>query len=180
LIRAGTSSPKQWVIVLDLSSPDKEFETFCFPCDQILNCDAWEKGLVEFDQKKFVRFFEFRTRILSAFREYLVPLIELKKETSKEAVCLVFEKVNTGGVPLSVFELATATFAADGFNLRADWYGDPGEKKVGRAQGLAKHPLIRHVEPTEFLQGITLLHSYEVRKADLATGKSAKDSSAVK
>ena len=40
--------------------------------------------------------------------------------TSKEAVCLVFEKVNTGGVPLSVFELATATYAAE-FVISADF-----------------------------------------------------------
>jgi hypothetical protein len=33
----------------------------------------------------------------------------------------IFENVNTGGVPLTVFELVTATFAADGFNLRDDW-----------------------------------------------------------
>jgi hypothetical protein len=25
----------------DLSSPDKEYELFCFPCNQILNSDKW-------------------------------------------------------------------------------------------------------------------------------------------
>ena len=34
------------------------------------------------------------------------------KRDSQEAVCTVFEKVNTGGVTLSVFELVTASFAA--------------------------------------------------------------------
>ncbi len=65
----------------------------------------------------------FRKQVLAAFRSYQLPAITLGKATSKEAVCLVFEKVNTGGVPLSVFELVTATFAADNFNLRDDWYG---------------------------------------------------------
>ena len=59
---------------------------------------------------------EFRQQVLDRFTEYDVPVIELKKNNKKEAVCLVFEKVNTGGVPLSVFELITATYAADGVN----------------------------------------------------------------
>jgi hypothetical protein len=81
---------------------------------------------------------EFREQILDSFRSYQVPVIELKRGTSKEAVCLVFEKVNTGGVQLSVFELVTATYAADGFNLRRDWYGE-GSVKDDTPRWLAKH-----------------------------------------
>jgi hypothetical protein len=33
----------------------------------------------------------------------------------------VFEKVNTGGVTLTVFELLTATFDADELDLRQHW-----------------------------------------------------------
>ncbi len=36
----------------------------------------------------------------------------------------MFEKVNTGGKPLDAFELVTAMYAADGHELRKDWYGD--------------------------------------------------------
>jgi len=81
-------------------------------------------------------YMEFRTSILAAFRSYSLPVIELTKETSKEAVCLVFEKVNTGGMPLSVFELVTAAYAADSFNLRDDWYGTGA--LLGRRNGLEK------------------------------------------
>ena len=35
-----------------------------------------------------------------------------------DAVCAVFERVNSGGVPLNVFELLTATYAGD---QRATW-----------------------------------------------------------
>ncbi len=108
-------------VVLDLSTPKKEFEKFFFPCSQILNSDQWEEGLMAFDATRFQRYMAFRQQILSKYREYLIPIIELTKDNGKEAVCLVFEKVNTGGVPLSVFELVTATYAADGFNLRDDW-----------------------------------------------------------
>jgi uncharacterized protein with ParB-like and HNH nuclease domain len=41
-------------IKLDLASPEKEYEEFCFPCDQILNSDSWEEGLNAFDQAKFL------------------------------------------------------------------------------------------------------------------------------
>lgn len=166
-------------VALDLSADDKEFETFCFPCSQILKSDAWELGLHRRHAEKFPRYMEFREQVLNAFRGYLVPIIELKKETSKEAVCLVFEKVNTGGVPLSVFELATATYAADGFNLRDDWYGRHEHNNRGRHKRLSARPLLEDVEPTEFLQGLSLLHTHDQRQADIAAGKTGKEATAV-
>lgn len=164
-------------IVLDLSSPEKEYAAFYFPCDQILNSDAWEEGLNTAFPEKFSRYMQFRTGVLKPFREYQIPVIALKKETSKEAVCLVFERVNTGGVPLSVFELVTATWAADGFNLRDDWFGPRGAH--GRHHALTKKPLLKDLQPTDFLQGISLLHSWERREADRKAGKTGKDVAAV-
>ncbi len=162
-------------IKLDLSTQEGEFATFHFPCSQILNSDDWEQGLHNHAPEKFSRYMQFREKVLKAFRSYLVPIIELKKETSKEAVCLVFEKVNTGGVPLDVFELATATYSADGFNLRDDWYGGGDLKKPGRHKRFIAQPLLKDVEPTEFLQGLSLLYTYDVRRRDLAAGKTGKE-----
>lgn len=162
-------------IKLDLGTQEKEFAAFCFPCSRILDKDDWELGLMAHDPAKFARYMEFRKRVIDPFKEYQLPLIELKKETTKEAVCLVFEKVNTGGMPLSVFELVTATYAADGVNLRDDWFGRAAVKIVGRHQRLSAKHLLRDLEPTDFLQGISLLHSYERRKADLAAGRSGKE-----
>lgn len=166
-------------VSLDLSTPSKEFAAFHFPATQILNSDRWEEGLMAELPAKFSRYMEFRKRILTAFRGYQMPVIELKKGTSKEAVCLVFEKVNTGGVPLSVFELVTASYAADGFNLRDDWYGRVGKKNDGRQHQLSKQPLLRDLAPTDFLQGISLLHSLTLRQADIAAGKTGKAVAAV-
>lgn len=166
-------------IVLDLSTQQKEFESFCFPCSQVLKSDSWELALHRHASDKFPRYMEFREKVLNAFREYLVPIIELKKETTKEAVCLVFEKVNTGGVPLSVFELVTATYAADGFNLRDDWYGNATAQKPGRYKKFAAKPLLHELEPTDFLQGLSLLHTYEQHFDDLNTGKTGRAVTAV-
>ena len=157
-------------VALDLSTMEKEFAAFHFPCNQILDSDRWEEGLMAYDQQKFLRYMKFRTEVLNRYREYQIPIIELKKENSKEAVCLVFEKVNTGNVPLSVFELMTATFAVDSFNLRDDWYGSVSKGIPGRKKELNKKPLLQSIEPTDFLQGISLLYTYDRRISYLQKG----------
>jgi hypothetical protein len=68
-------------------------------------------------------------------------------------VCQVFEKVNTGGVTLTVFELMTATFAADNFNLRLDW--------ETREDALHVHQVLHSIDATALLTAVTLLASYE-------------------
>ena len=167
-------------IILDLSTTQKEFDSFYFPCNQILNSDQWEYDLIAYDPNKLKRYMQFRENVLSRFRNYEIPIIELKKENSKEAVCLVFEKVNTGGVALSVFELVTATYAADGYNLRDDWYGSQTKEIHGRKKKyFDSRPLLKSMEPTDFLQGISLLHSYEKRGADFQNGLTGKEVTAV-
>lgn len=161
-------------VTLDLSSRELECRQLYFPCSEILNSDGWEESLQEFAPEHFGAYMKFRRDIINAFRTYQLPIIELKKQTSKEAVCLVFEKVNTGGVPLSVFELMTATYAADGYNLRDDWFGSSLRKVPSRQKRLAKEPMLSGVEATDFLQAITLLHTLESRRADLAAGKTGK------
>jgi hypothetical protein len=158
---------------LDLSSAEKEYDAFYFPCSQVFKSDLWEIGLHKAFPDRFPKYMEFREQILDSFRSYQVPVIELKKGTSKEAVCLVFEKVNTGGVQLSVFELVTATYAADSFNLRRDWYGEGSVK--GRYAALAGKALLKDTAATDFLQGISLLDTYERQQADLRAGKTGKD-----
>ena len=161
-------------IKLDLTTAEKECAQLYFPCDQILNSDAWEEALQEHAPDHFPQYMKFRKEVLNAFRGYQVPVIQLHKTTSKEAVCLVFEKVNTGGVPLNVFELMTATFAADGYNLRDDWYGSKERKVVSRFERMCKEPVLEQVETTDYLQAITMLHTLEKHNADLAAGKRDK------
>ena len=100
-------------------------------------------------------FDRFDEEIIQIFEQYLVPLIVLGPQTPKEAVCQVFEKVNTGGVPLTVFELLTATFAIDGFNLRDDWFS--------RSTRFRRDAILSRIESTEFLQAVTLLATRQRR-----------------
>lgn len=130
--------------------------------------------MLAYDVTKFGRYAQFRKQIVNEFRNYNIPIIELSKENKKEAVCLVFEKVNTGGVSLSVFELMTATYAIDNVNLRDEWFGNAHEGIEGTQPHLRKQSLLREVQPTEFLQGLTLLHTWDKRREDLKAGKTGK------
>lgn len=159
---------------LDLSTRELECKQLYFPCSEILEAMGWLQDLFKFNAAAQAQFFEFKEKVLDAYNEYQIPLIVLKKETSKEAVCLVFEKVNTGGVPLSVFELVTASYAADGYNLRDDWYGSELRKVSSRYKRLAREPILRGVENTDFLQAVTMLHTLEKRRADIEAGKTGK------
>lgn len=80
-------------------------------------------------------------------------MISLGKDTPKEAVCQVFENVNTGGVSLTVFELVTAIFAMDDFELRKDWE----ERKAKYFDG----DLLSCITATDFLTACTLLSTYK-------------------
>jgi hypothetical protein len=159
---------------LDLSTRELECQQLYFPCSDILDAMGWLQDLYKFNSAAVPQFFEFKQQVLDAYNEYQIPLIVLKKETSKEAVCLVFEKVNTGGVPLSVFELITASYAADGYNLRDDWFGSELRNVASRQERLAKEPVLSVVESTDFLQTITMLHTLEKRHVDIAAGKNGK------
>lgn len=167
-------------VLLDVGTREAEYQQFLFPCSQILNSDEWEHGLHgAVSNEKFGQYMEFRMKVLAAFRNYDIPVIELKKHNKKEAVCLVFEKVNTGGVPLSVFELVTATYAADGVNMRDEWFGHADDPAQGILPRLKREPLLRDIEATDFLQGLSLLHTYDKRLKDIAEGKTGKNLGAV-
>lgn len=162
-------------VELDLSTRQLECEQMHFPCDMVLDDSQWLQDLFQFNPNAMGEFLEFKKRILGAFAAYHLPVIELKKETSKEAVCLVFEKVNTGGVQLSVFELITASYAADGYNLRDDWFGSDIRKVPSRKARFELHELLKDVQNTDLLQAITLLHTRERKLQDLAEGKRGKE-----
>lgn len=67
--------------------------------------------------------------------------------------CQVFENVNTGGVSLTVFELVTAIFAMDNFELRKDW--EERQKKY------FSDDILSVTSATDFLTACTLLSSYK-------------------
>lgn len=160
------------VVELDVSTPEKEYKEGFFPLDVIFDMvkySAWRQGYYKFFEhvgKQIDAFNEFEASVIQRFHQYRVASIELKQDTRKEAVCQVFEKVNTGGVSLTVFELMTATFAADEFNLRDDWNR--------RSERLQEKEVLSSLEATDFLQAVTLLANYKRRQQAEGTGVSCK------
>jgi hypothetical protein len=137
----------------DYSSPEKECESEVFPLSRAFDHSTlfdWQMAYATSPERQ-ARWKNFYGEVLSNVIGYKLPAIILNKETPKEAVCVVFEKVNTGGVPLNVFELLTATFAAEpgDFRLKDDW--------KARKSRLDQWQVLRSIESTDFLQAVTLL-----------------------
>jgi len=177
-------------VVLDLSTAEHEYKALMFPVTQVFDWDKWQDGFDRFwkgDQHESVRdeFRLFKKQILENFKYYRVPVISLDSSTSKEAVCVVFEKVNTGGKPLDAFELVTAMYAASGHELRKDWFGEDGKKGRHRRLSETLRPadeesgIIAGVTNTDFLHAVSLFFTKERRRAAEAAGKQGKELPAV-
>lgn len=177
-------------VVLDLSSAEREYASLMYPLSQVFDWDKWQDGFDEHwagDRNKSIRdeFREFKRKVLENFKMYRVPVIALDRSTSKEAVCVVFEKVNTGGKPLDAFELVTAMYAASGHELRKDWYGDDSARGRHRRFTETLRPagadtgIIAAVSNTDFLQAISLFHTRDRRRAAENAGKQGKELPAV-
>jgi hypothetical protein len=174
-------------VELDLRTEQDEFERLMYPVSMIFRWDDWQRKFIEHSMKKgdfqakWNVISQFKETVLDNFAKYQVPVIALGAGTSKEAVCVVFEKVNTGGKPLDAFELVTAMYAASGHELRKDWYGKDGTP--GRAHRLAEtmrpggQPagIIAEVSNTDFLHAISLFYTRDRRRAAEAEGKQGKE-----
>jgi hypothetical protein len=159
-------------VILDLSTTEHECQREMFPLARVFDSSAtneWMMAYLTLDPdhmaERLNRWNKFQKTVLANITSYMLPVIVLKRETPREAVCTVFEKVNTGGIVLDVFELLTATFAATKFDLRTDW--------ETRYKRLAGHKVLRGLQSTDFLQAVTLLATRE-RRQTWQTGDSDK------
>ena len=154
-------------MMLDVSSQELEFEHELFPADCVFKSTEWRREYSKYwnyEKEKLQLFDQFEEEVLKQFSRYQVPVIQLGRNTAKEAVCLVFEKVNTGGVPLTVFELITATFASENFQLRDDWRDREADLK-------RDFRVLRNVRADDFLQVISLLDSMSRRIVAIENGE---------
>lgn len=165
--------------VLDLSCPEREYEQHMFPAKLLFDmAPTWQLKYIQYwnnrggdqhtgDPVQFYK--EFTERVIQSFHQYQLPVIQLDKATPKEAVCTVFEKVNTSGVSLTVFELVTASFAAEseGFSLRDDW------AKRREKMHLNFGGVLQGIDGMNFLQAVTLLKTQEDRMEAMKNGQDA-------
>lgn len=152
-------------IILDLSTEENEFKNLMYPVSMVDNYDEWRTKFIEYwdyDRDKIKFWNEFEKKIIKGFNGYNLPVIVMKKENTKEAVCQVFEKVNTGGVSLTVFELLTASFASDEFDLKADWEDIKNKFKP--------YKILNNTSNTDIIQAITLYSTFNKRLAAITSG----------
>lgn len=174
--------------ILDLTTEENEYRYMHFPLHRVFQSDDWREAFEDFWDSKEKRelFKKFRNRILRNFESYQVPVISLGVETTHEAVCLVFEKVNTGGKALDAFELVTAMYAAKGFRLRDDWFGTDGRRGLQArlhsfgAIGEHKVGILEKVQSTDVLQAVALLHSRAEREKVQGEGRPESEWPAVR
>lgn len=147
---------------LDVSTRDLQLQNGHLPITEIFGeggASDWMLAWAGLDGAvRYPQVSAFLTRFNEPMRGYALPAIQLDKETSVEAVTTVFEKVNQGGVKLTVFELLTAKFAGDrshfdaegsAFRLRDHW-------DAVRTR-LEEFPVLQGFENDDFLQAVSLV-----------------------
>ncbi|MBE3016077.1 DUF262 domain-containing protein [Microbispora sp. NEAU-D428] len=160
-------------VVLDLSSEERECVEGYFPLRLVFDSDATQEWMWRYatDDLRKKQWKDFIKTVLENVKQYQVPVIKLTKTTPKEAVCTVFEKVNTGGVPLNVFELLTATYAGDREYFRTNGHDFQLREHWGKVlEELSEHRVYNGQDPSErlassdFLQAVSLLSTYHRRR----------------
>ena len=170
---------------IDLSTRDREFENHALPLDGLFQGLAWFKWIQDwtaFWKEHGEDVSSWGTDIVGGvigqITEYAIPVIQLGQSNSREAICLIFEKVNTSGRPLNTFELLTAIYAADEFDLREDWSGPLDKSRQGRRERILGSPridVLGGVYSTDFLQACALIHTREERLAKEREGVEGRD-----
>lgn len=156
-------------VKLDLSDRQKEYEHKMFPINIVFDSNTlmkWQFGYMMYytgqaDALKLLE--DFQSEVINTIVSYKLPVITLDKTTPREAVCKVFENVNTGGVPLTVFELVTATYATQEFDLRKDW--QDCKKQIRGINDTLRTDLLDGIDETTFLTTVALYTSYIDKQA---------------
>lgn len=131
-----------------LEKVETQYEQRILPCTALLTQQAfyeWRDGFEDWlrqtePEKLDVYRADWRdgwTSAVSAFQTFEVPLVELPRvdDSDSEAigrVCAIFEKLNSTGVDLSVYDLLTARLYRNNIKLHDLW-----------AEAVGTHPLLR-------------------------------------
>lgn len=170
-------------IVLDLSTASAEYKSDLFPLNHVFDHTDWYFGWRGHWKDTKPDRFELETKffkgVIESIQRYKMPIIRLDKKNTREAICLVFEKVNVGGKKLDPFELVTAIYAASNFDLREDWNGPVGKPGNGRIHRMVGSDIprrvLKRIQSTDFLQACTLLYTRQVRLDKAASGVKGSD-----
>ena len=121
----------------ELATPEGQFRQFRLPCTALLDSGTfskWKDGLDDWlraeDTERYQQYKdEWRspwTELVTRFQNFQVAVIELPQvgENDLDAlgrICAIFEKLNSNGVELSVYDLLTARLYRSGIKLHDLW-----------------------------------------------------------
>lgn len=154
----------------DITTVDQEIQLGTLPLYTVFNPDdltSWRDRYIQSRANRdYDRLMELREEWdrevapwLTRIRDYRFPVIELNKDMELHAICHIFEKVNSTGVALTVFELCTAILWAQGLRLNDKWHET--RERLNRDQ------ILRMQGPLEgamFLQVISLLSTLKRKR----------------
>jgi len=155
----------------ELTTPQHEVAAGAFPLGCILDAagslDRWrQEYLLQRSTSEIASFIKRSSEWdhtvkpwLDRIRAYPFPVVELRADLPLGAICHIFEKVNTTGVPLDVFDLCTAILWAQGFPLNKEW---------ATTRKILEEKLPMQTKPfsgTYFLQGLSLLDSFDRKRS---------------
>ncbi len=120
-----------------LDSRELQYEQRILPCTELFTQDAyyqWRDGYDDWARDKSPELHDtYRsvwrnawTNAVTAFQNFEAPLVELPKVSDSDSeaigrVCAIFEKLNSTGVDLSVYDLLTARLYRSGIRLHDLW-----------------------------------------------------------
>ncbi|HEY7419489.1 MAG TPA: hypothetical protein VH593_30185, partial [Ktedonobacteraceae bacterium] len=156
----------------ELNTEEQELSAGCLPLNRLFDANgalaAWKESYLSKlsgnDLPRYKEFSKSWDRLvqpwLDAIRSYPFPVVDLRSDMPLGAICHIFEKVNSTGVPLDVFDLCTAILWAKGFRLNEKWAET--RQKLEQANILSMQP--KPLAGTPFLQAISLLDSIERKR----------------
>lgn len=160
----------------NLQEPEAQFQRRVLPCTKLLkhddylswrdDFDDWLKETDPEDHERFRK--ELRgpwTKTVTDFQNFEVPLVELPAVDESDPdsigrVCAIFEKLNSTGAPLSVYDLLTARLYRSNIRLHelweqackehrrlASWSGGDADKNKFGVLMLRTLALVRGLDP---------------------------------
>jgi hypothetical protein len=131
------------------------FHAWLDDIEEILNQENQPANLSIEEKKKIRTAYE---KYVAPIVNYEFPVVTLTGDVSLEAVCTIFETLNNTGVRLSVFDLLSARYFAEGYNLRDLW---------AKALEKINHLEFFSIDPYYILQVICSQVSNSVQRSDV-------------
>lgn len=150
------------ILPLSVLFGDEGFHAWLDQIDDALNQDENSKGLPSEERKSIRNAYE---NSVAPIVNYEFPVVTLTNNPSLEAVCTIFETLNNTGVRLSVFDLLSARYFAEGYNLRELW-----EKDLAATKYLD----LFEIDPYYILQVICSQVTNSVKRSDVLNLKAPK------